>query len=109
MLTHKLMVHDGPQAMKRTNPPLVSLASTIQPIAAAVLSYFFRDEAITFAQFMGGLLIIVGLGCTVYAQSIPQKLPEVTLSQILVDSGTQQSHEKTHSSDEQTLIELKAR
>eukprot|EP00002_Diphylleia_rotans_P012798 TRINITY_DN2499_c0_g1_i1.p1 TRINITY_DN2499_c0_g1~~TRINITY_DN2499_c0_g1_i1.p1 ORF type:complete len:386 (-),score=111.74 TRINITY_DN2499_c0_g1_i1:499-1656(-) len=60
-------------AMKRTNPPLVSLASTIQPVAAAILSYFFRDESITLEQALGGLCIAIGLGATIYAQNRPSQ------------------------------------
>eukprot|EP00002_Diphylleia_rotans_P027745 TRINITY_DN5572_c0_g1_i1.p1 TRINITY_DN5572_c0_g1~~TRINITY_DN5572_c0_g1_i1.p1 ORF type:complete len:370 (-),score=72.03 TRINITY_DN5572_c0_g1_i1:79-1188(-) len=64
-------------AMKRTNPPLVSLASTIQPVVTALLSYFFRNESITLEQSLGGLCITLGLGATIYAQEKEQKPPMV--------------------------------
>lgn len=39
----------------------VAMAGLFEPIGAAILAYFFLNEAITWSQFLGGTIVIFGL------------------------------------------------
>jgi len=56
-------------ANKQTSPTTAAASSTIQPIAAAILSWIFLEKMLTAGQAAGGLTIIAGLFLFIKAQT----------------------------------------
>lgn len=52
-----------------TTPAVISVYSTAQPIGTAILSYIIiPNTTLTYLEYIGAVLVIAGLLCTVYAR-----------------------------------------
>jgi len=72
-------------ALRNVSAALVAVTILGEPVGASLLAYFLLNEALTTARILGGLLILVGVGVTLRAESasaVPAaEVPEVELAE----------------------------
>ncbi len=63
------------QGLKTSRTPEVALANSFNPVAGILAAFLILGEAPTSAQYLGGAVVLVGIGCNLWGTTRQEALP----------------------------------
>ncbi len=80
------------KALRECSAAQISLASSVNPLLAVIIAYFILGEIPTFAQYIGGFVILIGIIVSLFGtlSNLPPNMKITTLDQMQEQENSHQ-------------------